>query len=235
MDYKKYYLEEIWLNLNQFLTPVGLVLALAGLISPPARGYLFHWWLLFWLVDFSVEAKHLATDPYNLSIVHPIAAGLAGIALGRQFVWAEIRVGAKASVLIVVVLLGSILLYGRSTVTRLMNESSTGPDLYKLGVVLRKQAEPGDLVVSMGGSPLAIYYSGLRGWRWSGEYQLDRLQDLERRGATWLLVPSYLERSVKGLTEKTSIISNYVSKNYQLVYQSSGGRIYRLHTDRSDR
>ena len=172
--------------------------------------WLFHWWMLAGIIYYLVGAEELVSNSWNFHIVNPALAALAGCglialsqiagAVGQRFHMAGWARAAVISLCLFVIL--------RSGHRRLKAMYFPPPpwdatQSYRMGLALRALSRPGDLVVTIPndlGEPVAIYYSGRRGWvfpppwpgvQWSNRWVesdarlLELFAQLKARGANW--------------------------------------------------
>lgn len=127
---------------------------------------LFPWWLIAGAIYYSIGAKELVKNPWNLHIVTPAIAALSALAIAiilrvvQRRTWTPVTV---ATIIGILILLWSI---GFNHNLRRLYRAHANDD-YLLGVRLRELSEPGDMVVTISdalGEPTAIYYSQRRGW-----------------------------------------------------------------------
>lgn len=197
---QNYYLPHFVRNLkNWLLSTPGIALVVLGLFCLPPRfqsnedtadniisththvqiRWLFHWWLVGFMLFFLVGAYELYANAWNLHIFNPIAATLAGRAI---IVIATFATGIVRSLstdipqnliskvpIVCAILLVMILNISGQKALKNMYEPPNwhSEQSYELGMALRRNSQPKDLVVTLAhalGDPIAIYYSHRRGW-----------------------------------------------------------------------
>ena len=197
---QKFFLPHIFQYLRWWLWTVpGIVLVLLGLISSPPRvrekeestanpisvdesgeaRWLFHWWFFGFMIFLLVGAHELYANAWNLHIVNPIAATLAGrgiiviatftAGMAQSFLTVIPRkLLLKVPVLIAISLLLILNVFGQRALKNMYEPPNWyAEQSYKLGVALHQISHPNDLVVTLAhalGDPIAIYYSHRRGW-----------------------------------------------------------------------
>ncbi|MDQ4077916.1 MAG: glycosyltransferase family 39 protein [Chloroflexota bacterium] len=206
-------------------TPPVIALVLGGLCFPPRvqadtqiessqrssvndttkAPWLFHWWLLGGLVFYLIGAKELVDNPWNFHIINPAAAALAGHAIVSIGYLMTRMVRVNYSVITTTALLLIIFIFGQQGLQYMYTPYAY--ESHQLGLALREVSQPDDLVVTMAndlGDPVAIYYSGRRGWVFppaspeSSWHQLPEsdneaillFEELRASGADWLGVVS---------------------------------------------
>jgi 4-amino-4-deoxy-L-arabinose transferase-like glycosyltransferase len=167
--------------------------------SPTKPVWLFHWWLFAAMIFYFIGAKELVNNPWNFHLINPAAAALAG-----QAIFAIATSAARITHPLVrpatVILLFAIVFY-RGQQGLIYMYRPYAEEGYKLGQALGQISDPGALVVTIAndpGDPVAIYYSGRRGWvfpparpgkAW-GEIPEDAeaiklFEELRAEGASW--------------------------------------------------
>jgi hypothetical protein len=205
--------------------------------------WFFHWFGAALLVQYFIEAKHLAKDPNNMLLYAPFAAAMSGHAVvsTSQFIRKlGLRFLATPSVLGLIVLLGFV---GRQQLQAVRVYEPYYASFYNIGVKLSKIARPDDLVISFGFNPCAIYYSKLRGWPfppaevWNssvdwdfGEVDIGTLKRVWARGAKWLTIPhinEYIDANdLKSAPAKP--LWKYIRDNLQLYEENEDGLIFQF-------
>ena len=141
--------------------------------------WLFHWWFFGFMIFLLVGAHELYANAWNLHIVNPIAATLAGrgiiviatftAGMAQSFLTVIPRkLLLKVPVLIAISLLLILNVFGQRALKNMYEPPNWyAEQSYKLGVALHQISQPNDLVVTLAhalGDPIAIYYSHRRGW-----------------------------------------------------------------------
>ncbi len=213
----KYYLPDLgYIFQNWTLGTPFIVLGIAGAVVVPlmhkneaesgfwrdgnAR-YLFHFWLLAALVFYAIGAKELVWNFWNFHIWSPMIAAFAGAAIVgifRLLQWRPVAVSLIASALFVWIGFSDRRVL-RNTFTDEYYKAE-----YDMGRSLRALRRPGDLSIVLAkdiGNPIALFYSGGRGWVFppAGKENWDRLPPTEaaffqtlaglrRQGAAWFAI-----------------------------------------------
>jgi hypothetical protein len=222
----------------------------------PVAPWLFHCWVAGCLLFYLIGARELVENPWNLHLVDPAAAALAGRAvvvlgslsigtslLGVLRVPRSLAVGLVSGGLIALVGLG-----GARNASWLYHPYEAAG--HRLGLALRDLSQPDDLVVTIGfdvGNPVVIYYSGRRGWTfppaapdraWNRLPERDAeseqmFDDLRQQGATWFGMVT----SIKGdpLKSRPQFVS-YLERNCQPTARAVDWTICRIvPADRAER
>lgn len=173
--------------------------ARAGLAAP----WLFHSWLLAGALFFTVGADEIVGQPWNLQVISPAVAALAGYAtliLVRLAGRRQRLSGMLVRLLTIITLLAGLGWASHNSLADLYYPYAR--QSYTLGLALREASKPDDLVLTLGnavGEPTAIYYSRRSGWvfppagdlvDWTEFPQDDRVaillfDQLRAQGATW--------------------------------------------------
>jgi hypothetical protein len=156
---------------SEAFSPLGLGLAAAGfLFAGRSRAvWLFRWYVLGAACVLLLIPGVIPENLYYLSMLLPGGAALAAAVLARVPVYlrapilAAFAVGAIHS---------ALPLYAPDRMP------------HDLGILLRALTEPQDLLATeSGGNPNVLYYANRRGWLMVGEYNLERVEHLQRAGA----------------------------------------------------
>ncbi|MEB3233457.1 MAG: glycosyltransferase family 39 protein [Leptolyngbyaceae bacterium] len=180
-----YYLPKLFQIVQGWLwTPPVIVLVGCGLVlpfpsrpelaqgKPPTFPWFFHGWGLAVGLFYLIGAKEIVDNSWNLHLINPAAAALAGhgiisltqLALRYAPRWGTVQTW-KVALLLPLVCYLAIGYYGRARLAYLYYPYAM--QSYQLGQNLEQVSQPGDLVVTMAndlGDPIAIYYSHRRGW-----------------------------------------------------------------------
>ncbi len=127
---------------------------------------LFPWWLIAGAIYYSIGAKELVKNPWNLHIVTPAIAALSALAIAIILGVVQRRTWRPAAVVIITGILILLWSIGFNQNLRRLYRAHANDD-YLLGIRLQELSEPGDMVVTISdalGEPTAIYYSQRRGW-----------------------------------------------------------------------
>jgi 4-amino-4-deoxy-L-arabinose transferase-like glycosyltransferase len=252
-----YYFPHLWRIAKDWLltAPVMALLAAGLFYKPPAhvrenhaeqaRGifslpWLFHWWIAAFAIYYAIGAKELITNPWNLHIVSPAVAALSGHGLVTVVSLQKRFVTSPAALLRIAVIISLILLIGQNNLKWMYKPYSR--ESYSLGKSLNRIAKPEDLVITMAndiGNPVAIYYSGLRGWvlppakphtAWhklpDDERELIRmLEELRAKGADWFGI---VNQHIDDLRQNYPLFLNHVGNTCELNSESKDWIIYRI-------
>jgi hypothetical protein len=203
--------------------------------------WVFHWWMLTFLIYYSVGARELVKNAWNLHIFNPAAAALTGHAivviasLGRR---ATRKPGWLAVTTISFLIIGG---FGQKSLHSNMYSPSWGiAQDYELGLALRQASAPGDLVVTVPVEhmePTAIYYSQRRGWtfppKWPGmripveddDQAIQLFEELRTRGADWLGIVASQEKRLLGDTPR---FMEHIERTCVLARRDASFVIYRI-------
>lgn len=200
------FLDWMWTAPVLLLVLLGLVIPVrnrgrANLQGPGDAPSLFHVWLAAGVVYYLIGAKELVDNPWNFHIVNPPAAALAGSGIVWLASVAERRFRPAAGRATAAVLLLVIVAAGYRGLRWMYHPYARNG--HEMGLALRAASRPGDLVVTVAdavGDPVAIFYSGRRGWifpparpgtSWGRlpdreAESMALLDSLRAEGATWL-------------------------------------------------
>jgi hypothetical protein len=240
----------------QWTWPVAILVCVGLLIPPPLETkkapWVFHLLGLALLIQYLIEAEHLASDPNNMDLYNPFAAAMGGHAIASvsQVIWKRGFQPLKITAIVgVIVIIG---LFGKQQLKR--GYSPTYASSYHLGTKLSRIAGPNDLIISFGLNPCAIYYSKLRGWPFppaelwynhlafdTGELDIKALQSLWQQGAKWLVISEYNDFYITasdikagralwgdGEVRSTASLWMYILNNFELYEETEDGMIFRL-------
>ena len=266
---EKFYLESTFKNLRWWLwTPPMIALASLGFVIPPTwrarrddatrdvpaaavrAPWLFHLWLVGCVGLYVVGARELSENPWNLHVFNIAAAAMAGNALVA--LTALIRRGKLGSIwrTTLVIALGAVILIRGHKAVEMMRRPRAEHS-YLLGLALRDRTAPGDLVVTIAddvGDPIAIYYSGRRGWvfppahmphvwkPWNrmpadAKQSIAMFEDLRQRGAKWLGIVTGPRDDTPGREhfwiEHPELIA-HINATCELVEKSGAWVLYRI-------
>lgn len=220
---QNYFLPRLYTQLNWFWTKPLIILIVVGLFLQPPYSkqnskaeqplemrankapWLFHWWILAFVIYYLIAAQGLVGNPTNLNIINPAAAALAGNTLIALASLTQRIVGSTGAMAFIAVILLTIGGVGAKNLKPLYYPYAE--NAYKLGLALNEITQPNDLVVTIAqeniGDPVAIYYSRRRGWvfppatigskfKWRDDGIQDDieairlLEELQTQGAKWL-------------------------------------------------
>ena len=209
--------------------------------------WLFHVWLFFLLLWYFSDAESVNAHTLILTYSGPIIAVFCGNGLCRATRFASALVkGSSRNVMLLGLLV--VLCYFSLFRTTWIYDDFHSEDRY-LGLQLRNLSERGDLIVSMGTSPVALYYSGRDGWLfppaelWSdprswkrGDFDLETLDNLLNSGVEWIIVAPdndyvELDRRRPGIRSPV-IFDTFFAERLDLVAHSEYGIIYRARRHR---
>lgn len=252
---KKYYLNDLYFNLiDKFWTGPVLFLFFIGLVTPvsvknPFR-WVFHYWVLALIIQFVIEAEHLAKDPNNLVLYFPPAAIFSSnfiyklIANYRENY--SVRIVRFTIAMLILVFAASTYIQFKGLFRNYYNYQ------HQIGNKLRELAPEKDLVISFDPKPIALYYSGLTGWTipslntstdsidlWHepfdpdyAEMDIRLMKEFQGQGAKWLVIPE--GKNDRGYSDmelmkiRSPKIHDYLNRNYDLEYQDESGSIFKI-------
>jgi hypothetical protein len=262
-----YFLSKLSWNFRHWIwTEPAIILAGLGLVLPLVRGpfsggrqpawaafslpWLFHVWMLAGVIYYLIGARELVINAWNFHLLNPAAAVLVAYALlylanlvGR--VAFPIRAGPAAIVNTVVILVGlaGILLAGQRQLKYMYQPHWDSAVNYRMGLALGAVSAPGDLVITIPGGtiePVAIYYSGRRGWSfpplwpgvtWAGGEppedgeSIALFEELRRQGADWIAIAAGRKGS---LWQNNPKFMKHLAQTSQLVKYHPEWVIYRI-------
>lgn len=197
---QKFFIPQIFNHARWWLwsTP-GILLVILGLLSAPPESnqiqladtealdknahikWLFHWWLLGFLIFSIIGAHELYANAWNLHIVNPIAAAFAG----RGIIIIATQITSTPSLrrlynsktfstdlkIPIITLLMILAVFGQRAFANMVYPSNWhARQSYEMGLALQEFSQEDDLVVTLAhalGDPISIYYSRRRGWVFS--------------------------------------------------------------------
>ena len=185
-----YFLSDLYWHLKTWMwTRPFIILFVIGIFSLPPKNrenndrapWLFHWWIIALIIYFLIGAEQLNRNSWNLHIINPAAAALAGrgILVGWSFSEKIFRLLSdnisKAQILKanLVATVFFLILIGIRIPNKLhkmyypTKVELNSRESYELGLALKQVSAAEDLVVTVAndiGEPVAIYYSKRRGW-----------------------------------------------------------------------
>jgi hypothetical protein len=259
---QNYFLPKLYAELSWYWTKPVIILVIVGLfLRPPysdrhftsdqpleARAlrspWLFHWWILAFVIYYLIAAQGLVNNPTNLNIINPAAAALAGNTLIAIASLTKRIVGSPGAMVLIAVIL--LLIGGVGSKNLKPKYYPHAEDAYKLGLALNQITQPNDLVVTIAqdiGDPVAIYYSQRRGWvfppvtnwspllnTWWDGIKNDReaiqlLEELREQGAGWLGIVK--DKKDKIWKENPKLVE-YIARTFELYQESPDWIIYRI-------
>lgn len=242
-----------------------LALAFVGLLFPPplAGGdsdvptewrprWFFHFWLAGGAVLCVIGLKELVYNVWNLHAFNAAAAAFAGLGLARVVGigrsaasgWASDHSGFLRAAFVLL----CIAWIGRQATAQFYHAGSR--EGRELGLALGRLAAPDDLVVTIAndvGDPVAIYYSGRRGWvfppkgraghrHWNLMPQdpatsIRFFESLRREGADWFGIVADPKDDTPGREEfwqHHREFVEYLQRRCEMVEKTGNYVIYRI-------
>ncbi len=151
-----------------FLVPKAKMPAATDKPAESSYRWLYHWWLLAGLIYYFVGANELVNNTWNLHIVTPAIAALAGLAVRAAALEISHRYGQIATTVVLVAAMTVGLGYALLKLEKMYAPpGGDSTEAYRLGQALRDASDEGDLVIGVStalGEPVANYYSGRHGW-----------------------------------------------------------------------
>jgi len=158
---------------GEAFSPVGLALAIAGLIFAP-RGRMasiFRLWVAGAALVLLLIPGVVSANLYYLSLLLPGGAALAGMALARVPRYGQVAILA---------------VFAAGAIYSAAHLYLPDRNPHELGLLLNSLTAPGDLLATeAGGSPNVLYYADRRGWLLEREYNLARIEQLRQSGARY--------------------------------------------------
>jgi hypothetical protein len=221
-----------------FLPPVFYKIKSGAEVKNEAPWF-FHFWLVGCAFYYFIGAKELISNAWNFHIFSPVVSVLAArtIVVVSKYNTASrwlsyIRAGC---------ILFLIFISGYFLLREYLYTSKNAGYSYSLGLALNKVSKPGDLVVTIAqdmGDPVAIYYSGRKGWvfppakEWApkqlpekDEESILLIEDLRRQGADWLGITV---NHLKDIQANHSAFFKYLQEHYREFALSKHFIIYKL-------
>jgi len=262
---RRYFLPGLCWNLSSWMwTKPVVVLVSLGLFLFPLPGqrarrpasrlnaaggsarapWLFHWWMAAGVVYYLIGASELVYNSWNFHIINPAAAALAGHAIVSIGSFLPRAIRRPAATVTTAAVLLAVFWSGQMALPALVQPS--GPldatQSYRMGLALRQVSQPGDLVVTVPsdiGEPIAIYYSGRRGWTfppsWPGvawaslpqddDEAIRLFEDLRTQGADWLGIVAEHEDE---LWQDYPVFAAHVEHTCELVSRPPDFVIFRI-------
>ncbi|NEU09049.1 glycosyl transferase [Flavihumibacter sp. R14] len=125
----------------------------------------FHFLLLGCVLYYFIGASELINNPWNFQLFLPVISVFSGRLLVVLYNYGTAVDKVKQARLAFVILL--MLAYNVRIMRDYLFETKFASDSHKLGTRLSSLKKPGDLVITIAeviGDPVAIYYSGGKGW-----------------------------------------------------------------------
>lgn len=201
--------------------------------------YFFHYWLLGCCVFYIIGAKELVHNFWNFHIWHPMIAAFSASAL--LAIWSILKQRQEwLRPIYMLLFLVLITVSNRHVLRNTFTGKYYLPD-YQMGAHLASLRQPEDLVVVAPrelGNPIAIYYSGGRGWvfppagkeRWdmlpeSSDACISTLENLRKQGAKWFGI---YRKQYEHIRNAYSRFAQHLEQQYQIVADHSEYVIFRL-------
>ena len=255
-----YFLSRLWGAVTRMWSLPGLMLMLLGFLFPlfirhttkAAPGsmkvnetsnapWLFHWWIVAGIIYYFIGAQELVENPSNLHLISPAVAALAAHSVITLSSSAARQ--ARRPALSVVIAAAVIVGVGLWGLRRSRLHSSYAKQSYELGRALKSVSRSDDLVVTLGdliGCPVAIYYSGRRGWLFppfeetkdwerlpGDEEAIALLERLRANGARWFGVVKTRKDEIWNTEPR---FAEYIERTCVLIDMNEDAAIYRLQT-----
>jgi hypothetical protein len=203
--------------------------------------WFFHWWFLGFLFFYIIGAKELTWNFWNFHLLSPVVAAFSSRALFISFAFIH-QVKWQICVSVVVFILIAI---SNEFVYRNVYYSSDNHASYEMGLELKKHVGKNDLVVVIGeqlGSPVAIYYSGAKGWvfpphevegkpndvnSFPGQHEdaVEAFQYLQKKGAKWLGI---VKAQYENIKENHPLFFQYLQRNFPVVVETNKYVVYNI-------
>jgi 4-amino-4-deoxy-L-arabinose transferase-like glycosyltransferase len=173
--HRAYYLPQTARELALRLwTLPAVVFFLIGLfVRPPRHRWFFHFWLLGCVLLYLAGARELTMNPWNFHIFSVACSGLCGNAIA----WIATSLMPSARGRLAPIAVAGFIIFISSMMTlRTLYDRPQGYANYRMGRALHDLSRDGDLVVTLAadiGDPIAIYYSGRRGWIYPPAHRQD--------------------------------------------------------------
>lgn len=202
--------------------------------------WLFHWWLVAGVVFYLIGAKELVNNPWNFHIINPAAAALAGYAILRIAASAKQAIHPLSRPLVIAALFTVIIFWGQKGLGYMYYPYAD--EGYEMGLALRQMTGPDALVVTIAndpGDPVAIYYSGRRGWvfpparpgkAWGvlpddDAESIKLFEELRAGGAGWFGV---VGRHKNELAERHPQLARHIERTCELKQSDPAFAVYRI-------
>jgi hypothetical protein len=157
-------------------SPIGLILAVAGVVSWRVRGraaWIFRLWLTGAALILILTPSLLPANHYYLAVLLPAGAALAGMALTTLLPNRT-------------VLAGVLIVFAAGAIYSALPLYEPDRLPYELGLELKRVSGTADLIVTeTGGSPNILYYADRRGWMLAGIYDPVVIERLHQAGARY--------------------------------------------------
>lgn len=201
--------------------------------------WLFHWWIAAGVIYYVIGALELIENPSNFHILSPAVAALSAYAVITLSSFAATQLKQPALHRVVAALL--VIVVGFWGLRHSQLRSAYAEQSYDLGLALKAVSLEDELVVTVGdfiGCPVAIYYSGRRGWLFPpfGEIKdWERLpkddeaikifEMLRAKGAKWFGV---VNRRKDDIWKERPWFAEHIERTSELVKINHSAIIYRV-------
>jgi 4-amino-4-deoxy-L-arabinose transferase-like glycosyltransferase len=237
------------LALRLWTLPAILFMLIGLFARAPRHRWFFHFWLLGCAILYLLGARELTLNPWNFEIFSVACSALCA----NGIVWIATMLApssARARAFPVAV---AVLIIACSSLLTLQTlyDRPQGYANYRMGRALHDASKDGDLVVTLAadiGDPIAIYYSGRRGWIYPPAHRRDLhpewtmfpddehvsialFDDLLNHGAKWIgIVTAPMDDHVPqwNFWEKQPRLVEHLNETCALVQKTPGYVIYRL-------
>jgi 4-amino-4-deoxy-L-arabinose transferase-like glycosyltransferase len=207
--------------------------------SPNDAPWLFHWWIAAGAVYYFIGARELIENPSNFHILSPAVAALSAygvVALASLGSRQSKRRGLRIAIAVLLVI--AIGVWGQR---RSRLHSSYAKQSYELGLALKSASKPDELVVTLGdiiGCPVAIYYSGRRGWPFppfeeikdwdvlpKDDEAIEIFERVRAKGADWFGV---VNNRKEDIWEARPRFARHIERTCELKETNEDAIIYRI-------
>ena len=222
----------------------AIMFFILGLLLSPAKSrmgripHFFHFMLLGCVFYYVVGASELINNPWNFQLFLPAISVFCGRLLVVIYTYGTASKRIKEARLALVILM--MFVFNVKLMRDYLFETKFANDSYKLGNKLSALKEPGDLVVTVAeviGDPVAIYYSGGKGWVFPLDIGLAlselpeddpnfivTLNDLKKQGADYFGI---VDNHYQNIQAKHPELHSYLKSHMNLVNQTDDFVIFR--------
>jgi 4-amino-4-deoxy-L-arabinose transferase-like glycosyltransferase len=201
--------------------------------------WLFHWWIAAGMIYYLIGALELIENPSNFHILSPAVAVLSAHAVIRlsSFAATQLKQPVLHGVLAALLVMAVGVWGQRHSLLR----SSYARQSYELGLALKAVSLEDELVVTVGeeiGCPVAIYYSGRRGWLFPpfGEIKdwerlpedneaIEIFERLRVKGAKWFGV---VDRRKDDIWKERPRFAKHIERTSEIAKIDQSAIIYRV-------
>jgi hypothetical protein len=255
---RQYFLPRLWRPLTWLWSSPGILLFCLGfvlaIIKKPAlevgssKGnafdcfeapWLFHWWVAAGVIYYLIGALELIENPSNFHVLSPAVAALSAHAIIALSSFAAMQLKQRALHMVLAVLL--VMAVGVWGQRHLPLRSSYARQSYEVGLALKAVSVEDELVVTLGewiGCPVAIYYSGRRGWLFPpfGEIKdwerlpedseaIEIFERLRAKGAKWFGIAA---RRKDDIWKERPRFAEHIERTSDLAKIDQSAIIYRV-------